>query len=229
MSGTTPPHLPPDRRGSAGVPASPATIPGARWFAAHELRTPLQAVKGGVELLLEARGAGLGPELLEIVGLIATAATELEGQLDLLAELAALHTARHPAPVAIDLQALLARPAVATALAAPAMPAGPALDTRVLVAPEPFDRALTLLTAAAGGALPCALRLGDSGTIGLELAIPAGGDGAGSIRRALALELFQHAAVTTTTVTGTGLDLDLDLDPAPALRRCPTGFPACGC
>lgn len=207
MSGSTqPPAIGP----SSGSPGPPP-----RWFAAHELRTPLQAIKGGVELLLEARGAGLRPELLDAVALIATAALDLERQLDLMAELADIAVAPRPAPRAMALVDLLARPEVAKALVPPPALAGLPSKVRVLVAPEPFGRALTLLAGAQNGPrgpLSCALHVVEPVVIRLELGFVACGSGAGSVAQRLARELFGLSAVDLSEPAVPGLEL--------ALRRC---------
>ncbi len=190
MAGTT--------RPSSTGPSNGSRESAPRWFAAHELRTPLQAIKGGVELLLEAQGAGLRPDLLDAVSLIATAATDLERQLDLLAELGALADAPRPAPQAVALLDLLARPEVAQALALPETIGGLPSTLQVLVAPEPFGRALTLLVGAQSGRpgpMPCALRLAGSAGIRLELGFVACGSGAGSVALRLARELLDLSAV----------------------------------
>ncbi|MEZ5863504.1 MAG: histidine kinase dimerization/phospho-acceptor domain-containing protein [Geminicoccaceae bacterium] len=194
MSGTTQPSA----TGHPSTTGPSSGSPAPRWFAAHELRTPLQAIKGGVELLLEAQGAGLRPELLDVVTLIATAATDLESQLDLMAELAALADAPRPAPRVVALADLLALPEVARALAPPPPVAGLSPTLRVLVAPEPFGRAMTLLAAARQGPrgpLSCALHVTGPTDIRLELGFVACGSGAGSVALRLARELLALAVV----------------------------------
>lgn len=194
---------------------SGSLAPEPRWFAAHELRTPLQAIKGGVELLLEARGAGLRPELLDAVALIATAAIDLERQLDLMAELATLAADPHPEPRAVALIDLLARPEIAIALVPPPSLAGLPPAVRVLVAPEPFGRALTLLAGAQHGPrgpLSCALRVAGPASIRLGLDFVACGSGAGSVALRLARELLARSAVVLYERSMPGLEL--------AMRRC---------
>lgn len=190
MAGTT--------RPSSTGPSSGSPESAPRWFAAHELRTPLQAIKGGVELLLESQGAGLRREALDAVSLITTAAADLERQLDLLAELATVADAPRPAPQPVALFDLLARPEVAQALALPGALADLPSTLQVLVAPEPFGRALTLLAGAQSGRpgpISCALRLTGSAGIRLELAFVACGSGAGSVALRLARELLDLSAV----------------------------------
>ena len=58
--------------------AASAAPPAERWFASHELRTALQAVRGGLDLLLASAARGLSASQLEAVSLIAGAATDLE-------------------------------------------------------------------------------------------------------------------------------------------------------
>jgi hypothetical protein len=196
-------------------PSSLSLAPEPRWFAAHELRTPLQAIKGGVELLLEARGAGLRPELLDAVTLIATAASDLERQLDLMAELAALAGGLRPEPRAVALHDLLARPDVAQAIVPPPGLAHLPPTVRVLVAPEPFGRALTLLAGARQGPpgpLSCALHITGSADIHLELDFIACGSGVGSVALRLSRELLGLSAVALDQPAKPGLVL--------AMRRC---------
>ncbi len=212
MPGTTPPRA--TGPSSEAHPASSARAE-PRWFAAHELRTPLQAIKGGVELLLEARGAGLRPELLDVVTLIATAAIDLERQLDLLAELSALAHAIRPGPRAVALRDLLARPEIAQALMPPATPAGLPGTVRVLVAPELLGRAMTLLAQAQSGArarLSCDCVVVDAASVRLGLCFVACGSGAGAVALRLARELLEHAAVVMSGGAVRGLEL--------TMRRC---------
>ena len=168
-----------------------------------------------MELLLEAQGAGLRPELLDAVTLIATAAIDLERQLDLLAELSTLAQGGRPDPSSVALHDLLARPEIAQALMPPATLAELSGTLRVLVAPEPLGRALTLLAQAQSGQrarLPCDRIVVDGTSVRLDIRFTACGSGAGAVARHLARELLEHSAV----VLGDGAPARLEL----TMRRC---------
>ncbi len=186
-----------------------------RWFASHEIRTPLQAIKGGVELLLEARGAGLCPDMLDAITLIATAVTDLERQIGLLGELAALAHAPPSPPRAIALRELVALPELARVLGACATPRALPETVRLLVAPDPLARALDLLAEVASGSpegVTCdQLDIGAT-VVRLRIRFVACGSGAGSVALRLARELIELAAVVVDEHTATGLAL--------SIRRC---------
>ena len=206
----------PVREPSGGIAHAPraATI-APRWFASHEIRTPLQAIKGGVELLLEARGAGLRPDMLDAVTLIATAVTDLERQIGLLGELAALGHAPPSPPRAIALREFVALPELARMLGACAAPMALPETVRLLVAPDPFARALELLAEAAGGSPEGAtcnhLDIG-AAAVRLRIRFMACGSGAGSVALQLARELIERAAVVVDEHAATSIAL--------SIRRC---------
>jgi hypothetical protein len=178
-----------------------------RWFAAHELRTPLQAIQGGVALLLEERGNGLSPLQLEAVGVITAAAIELERCTSRLAELAALDAGPALQPRAICLDALLRGVELSGKLNAISTAPG-AEEVEVMAVPELAQRALHHLATVgrAGGAdsaLTCMLETLDAETVMLALAIGPPPAGDGSVAWQLAAALFERAGISAR-VTDTG-------------------------
>jgi signal transduction histidine kinase len=179
---------------------SPAAADAARWFAAHELRTPLQGIQGGIALLLEERGAGLSGVQLEALGLIAEASADLEQCIDHLAELAALGATPAPPPQKLALGALVAVPALGL-VCGPKLASHATLD--VLVVPQLASRALCHLRtlAEAGDAqlrgtavgLGCELESVEEHAITLALALRPSASGDGAVVWHLAAALMQHA------------------------------------
>jgi len=102
-------HEAPERfRWSGGRSDSPADKAGceletalAGWYAGHELATPLHAIRGSAELMLDGSLGRLSGELLEAAALIAESARALERRLALLAAIERLgqRTPAAPAPV----------------------------------------------------------------------------------------------------------------------------------
>ena len=167
-----------------------------RWFAAHELRTPLQAIQGGVALLLEERGNGLSPLQVEAISVIAAAAIELERCTVRLAELAALDETPAATPRVVHLDTLLR--ASDTGGQANVEPASEAVERlEILTVPELVESALHHLATLGGSdrSPTCVLEAVNTETVTLAIAIgpPAAGDGA--IAWKLATALFDRAGV----------------------------------
>ena len=185
-----------DRR-AIGSLVPPTATDSTRWFAAHELRTPLQGIQGGVALLLEEGAAGLSALQLEALGLIATATADLERCITHLAELAALGATAPPPKERLALGALLAASESARGLmCGPRLAARTSLD--VLVAPPMALRALhhlTTLSRACGEApgLACELDTIEDDVITLTLALNPSASGDGAVVWHLASALMQHA------------------------------------
>jgi hypothetical protein len=201
---------------ATGEAGRPAAAEATGWFAAHELRTPLQGIQGGVALLLEERGAGLSSLQLEALGLIATAAADLERCIAHLAELAALDTAPAAPPERLALGVLLAALGQPRETCGPELAAATALD--VLIAPAPAGRALRHLAALApsgdrAAGLDCSLEtLADERVIlRLPLGPRASGDGA----------VLWHVAATLMQRAGGRLQLAVDGTTRLILRRAP--------
>jgi hypothetical protein len=199
-----------------GEAGRPAAAEATGWFAAHELRTPLQGIQGGVALLLEERGAGLSSLQIEALGLIATAAADLERCIAHLAELAALDTAPAAPPERLALGVLLAALGQPRETCGPELAAATALD--VLIAPAPAGRALRHLAALArsGGratGLDGSLEtLADERvTLRLPLGPRASGDGA----------VLWHLAATLMQRAGGRLQVAEDGTTRLILRRAP--------
>ncbi len=180
-------------RSDGGRPAADA----ARWFAAHELRTPLQGIQGGVALLLEEQGAGLSPLQLEAIGLISAATAQLERCVTRLAELADVAASPAAPRRALTLSALLEKAALRCGLRrGPGLAAAAGLD--VLVAPDLVRRAFEHLAAlaATGGdpqGLECELAAVDDETIALDLAVAPSPGGDGTVAWHLAAALAERA------------------------------------
>lgn len=180
----------------------PVAADATRWFAAHELRTPLQGIQGGLALLLDEGRAGLSALQLEAVGLIAAASADLERCITHLAELAALLSTAAPTPQRLALGDLVAPPDATLGLhCGPLLVAQSALD--VLVAPTLIVRALRHLTtlAEAGGVgaglartgLACEIETVEIDAITLGLAFNPSASGDGAVVWHLAAALMQHA------------------------------------
>lgn len=183
------------------------------WFAGHELRTPLQAIKGGVELLLEERGKGLSALQVEALGLITEATAELERCVALLGELAA--EAEEPAavPEPEPLGDWFARPEIQRYLTLTGQLPSAAAALEVVVAPATAARALACLASLAANGkrvepLVCALTSVEPETCGLDLSTGNAASGNGAIARQLAARLFERAGISvqqsgveTTTLT----------------------------
>lgn len=168
-----------------------------RWFAAHELRTPLQGIQGGLALLLEERAAALSALQLEALSLIATATGDLERCIANLSELAALDTIPAPPPEKLPLGALLAPSEHSLQLlCGPQLAAWTTLD--VLVAPQLANRALHHLTLLArsgelASGLACELETVQDDAITLTLAVAPSASGDGAVVWRLATALMRHA------------------------------------
>jgi signal transduction histidine kinase len=167
-----------------------------RWFAAHELRTPLQAIQGGVALLLEDRANGLSPLQVEAVSVIAAAAIELERCTLRLAELAALDETPDAPPRVVHLDTLLG------ALETQDKPNGKlpseAVErVEILTVPELVESALNHLATLGvlDGPPTCELEALNSETVTLAIAIGPPTAGEGAIAWRLAMALFERAGV----------------------------------
>ncbi len=117
--------------GRSTPPEPPATRP---WFAAHELFTCLNAVRGASELLLAGAAGPLSAEGLGAVATIAEAARELEGHIRHCQAIDRLRDAPRPTQRPARLSELL-----------PENGGGPLPEVLVLVAAEEIRAAFSLL------------------------------------------------------------------------------------
>jgi hypothetical protein len=181
-------------RGSGSLAACP-TPPAERWFASHELRTALQAIRGGLDLLLASAARGLSTPQLEAVSLISGAATDLERQADELAELWQLSESPPPPARQVGLQSLLVSPPVERWLTPqPGLVA--AWDSlEVSLQPEVAMRAFARFRQLAGDddAMPIDLIAVGGHDVALGLAVPPPIAGDRAIAWRLAQELCRHA------------------------------------
>jgi hypothetical protein len=187
-----------------------------RWFAAHELRTPLQAIQGGVALLLEERGNGLSPLQVEAVSVIAEAAIELERCTLRLAELAALDEAPAAAPRVVHLDTLL-RTSDTAGEANVTLASAAAERLEILTVPELVESALHhLATLGRSDRSPsCVLEAvtAEAVTLAIAMGPPTAGDGAIAWR--LAMALFERAGAVVQSNETDAIRL--------ILRRAPGG------
>lgn len=206
--------------GGPRAQAAGATPPAERWFASHELRTSLQAIRGGLELLLAGSARGLSTAQLEALSLIAGAATDLERHGDELAELWQLIEQAPPQPARVELQGLLSSPIlVRRVMARPDLVAvWDKLD--VLLQADLAARAIERLARLGCATEPTALDLKDVSKdhVALRMAVspPAAGDRAIAWR--LALELCRHAGIGCSPEQGCGCTLTFRLVAAAAAR-----------
>ncbi len=135
---------------------SRSTRPATAWYAAHELRTPLHAIKTGVEMLLDGSMGRLDAEALAGVGLIADAAARLDAVLALLVEAETLDPSR---TMAVIVPADLLRAAGFTV-------AGE-VRARCLGDAAALKRAFALLAPARGDTIAAAVE-----DVGLRLTLP---------------------------------------------------------
>jgi hypothetical protein len=197
----------PGRGSTAASPAKPAE----RWFASHELRTALQGVRGGLDLLLASAARGLSTAQLEAVRLIAGAATDIEHQVDELAELWQLAESSPPDAQQVGLRCLLAAsPIDRWILPQPGLVAAwEGLEVRLQ--PEVAIRAFERFRQLAGHdvAMPLDLLAIGQDVVTLELAVlpPVAGDRAIAWR--LARELCRHAGFDCAPQIETGCRLIL--------------------
>jgi signal transduction histidine kinase len=207
--------------GSLGSDVSPAAR-ATRWFAAHELRTPLQGIQGGVALLLEERGAGLSALQLEALGLISAATADLERCIAHLGELAAVETSPAAPRERLAIGALVRAAAPAPGLAmTPALAAAATLD--VLVVPTLARRALGRLVGLAHGpeaALDLVCDLAEIEDDRLTLVLPAapGASGDGAVLWQLAAAEMQCAGASLEA--GVGGTSRITLHRAPDMPIC---------
>lgn len=171
-----------------------------RWFASHELRTPIQAIRGGVELVLEDGGKGLSALQLEAMSLIADAAAALERCVGCLAELADLAECPPPPLDSLALDAFLAAPEIARHVSVDRDLLAVAA-VKVELAPGPAGRALAELARPQAGSEQAgrlSLDLEEVGAdqvnIAVELAPVSSGDGA--VSRRLAVMLLRHSGIS---------------------------------
>lgn len=173
----------------------------------------MQAIKGGVELLLEERGTGLSALQVEALGLIAGATAELERCVAMLAELASLDAETAVLVEPQPLGAWLARPEIERYLA-PTPQLLAAAGVEVLVAPDMAARALHRLVEAAesgnrGAPFTCELAGIDCASCALGLSIPQQASGNGAVARQLATALFERAGISLRHTAGTTTVLTL--------------------
>lgn len=188
----------------------------SRWFASHELGTSLHALRGGVELLLSERGAGLSALQLEAMSLIAAATGSIERSVLLLGELAMLADEPPAVPEEVGLSALLKAPAISSFLAPDARLLEAGRDLPVRLAPGLVHRAIGHLARAGvagrpGHPIACDLRAvsPDTVSIGLAVGFPASGEGAIALRLATALLEAAGAVFRSAGVAETGAILCL--------------------
>lgn len=197
-------------QGLGSTAASPAQ-PAERWFASHELRTALQAVRGGLDLLLASAARGLSTAQLEAVRLIAGAATDIERQVDDLAELWQLVESPPPAVQQVGLRCLLASPPLDRwILPQPGLVAAwDGLEVRLQ--PEEAIRAFERFRQLARGDETMKLDLMAIGqdAVTLELAVPPPTAGNRAIAWRLARELCRHAGFDCAPQAETGCTLIL--------------------
>ncbi len=195
-----------------GMAGARAARDAVGWFAAHELRTPLQAIQGGVALLLEDRGAGLSATQLEALGLINAATADLERCITHLCELAALSASSPAAPQVVPLVELLAASGTAVRLR-PSAALEPAATTAVHVVPSLVRRALVQLSALApaGGTrgLDCEVGAIAADWIGLDFRLAPSASGDGALAWQLASALIERAGATLATTTARSVRLTL--------------------
>lgn len=195
---------------SLAASAAPAA---ERWFASHELRTALQAVRGGLDLLLGSAARGLSTSQLEAVSLIAGAATDLERHSDALAELWQLIQRPPPPAQRVKLRCLLASPSVAQCITPqPGLVAAwDGLEVRLQ--PEVATRAFEQLAELAepSQAMPLDLIAAGPADIALELMVPPPSAGDRAIAWQLIRELCRHAGLGCTPNSETGCVLTLQL------------------
>jgi hypothetical protein len=187
------------------MPATHRVVaPATRWFASHELRTALQAIRGGVELLLGGRARGLSAQDLDAVSLIAAAVGELERHVHGLAELWLLVEADLPAPDQLALGELLATPAVASTFRpAPALAA--AADQLVVrVSADLVARAFAAFARHTRDAGDRSIELAEvtAEHVVLKLAMAPSMAGEGAIAWRLAEELCHRGGAGCTPVGG---------------------------
>lgn len=191
--------------------AASAAPPAERWFASHELRTALQAVRGGLDLLLASAARGLSASQLEAVSLIAGAATDLERHAAELAELWQLIESPPPRAQQIELRSLLALPPVARWLTPqPNLVAacdGLEVRAQLDVATRAFAQLGQL--AADNQAMPLDLISVGHHDVALELVVPPPSAGDRAIAWRLAQELCRHAGFSCVLQSGPGCTLTL--------------------
>lgn len=194
-----------------GSPAACPTSPAERWFASHELRTALQAVRGGLDLLLASTARGLSTSQLEAVSLISGAASDLERHTDELAELWQLIEGAPPAAQQVELRHLLALPPVARWIAPqPGLVA--ALDElEVRLHPEGATRAFEQLglLARENETMPLDLIAVGQRDVALRLTVPPPSAGDRAIAWRLAQELCRNAGFSCVPDSGNGCTLTL--------------------
>lgn len=195
----------------AGSLAASAGPPAERWFANHELRTALQAVRGGLDLLLASAARGLSTSQLEAVSLIAGAATDLERHTDELAELWQLIESPPPPAQRVELRSLLVLPPVARCITPPpdlvAAWDGLEVGLHQQVATLAFERLGEL--AEANQAMPLDLISVGRDDIALRLVVPPPSAGDRAIAWHLAQALCRHAGFSCAPETRTGCVLIL--------------------
>lgn len=197
-------------RGQGSLAACSAP-PAERWFANHELRTALQAVRGGLDLLLASAARGLSTSQLEAVSLIAGAATDLERHTNELAELWQLIESPQPPAQQVELQCLLASPPIARWMTPqPGLVAAwDGLDVRLQ--PDVATRAFAQLRQLTGDnqATPLDLIAVRQHDIALRLVVPPPSAGDRAIAWRLAQALCRHAGFSCAPENGTGCVLTL--------------------
>jgi len=188
-----------------------AVPPAERWFASHELRTSLQAIRGGLELLLAGSARGLSTAQLEAVSLIAGAATDLEHHGDALAELWQLIESPAPQAQPVELRRLLALPPVAQLITPqPGLVAawdGLAVCLHLEVAALAFEQLGQL--AGNNQTMPLDLIAVGQRDVALRLVVPPPSAGDRAIAWRLAQEFCRHAGFCRVSVSGAGCVLTL--------------------
>lgn len=192
---------------------STATADATGWFAAHELRTPLQGIQGGVALLLEERGAGLSPLQLEALGLISKATADLERCIAQLTELAAIKASPPERLERVAVASLLTSLPSAQLLGQEASLAA-TNNLEVLVAPALVCRALQHLAALArrGGTvegLGCKIDAITDDRIELSFASAPLASGDGAVAWQVVAALVQQAGGHLQAGSGTKTRLTL--------------------
>lgn len=197
-------------QGPGSLAACPAP-PAERWFASHELRTALQAVRGGLDLLLTSAARGLSTSQLEAVSLIAGAATDLERQADELAELWQLIESPPPPAQQVGLRCLLALPPVDRWMSPQSALTAAWDGLEVRVQPEMAMRAFARFRQLAGDdeAMPLELIAVGQHDVALRLAVPPPLAGDRAIGWRLAQELCRHAGFDCVPQSTTGCTLTL--------------------
>jgi hypothetical protein len=197
-------------------PAACPSPPAERWFASHELRTALQAVRGGLDLLLASTARGLSTSQLEAVSLIAGAASDLERHTDELAELWQLIESPPPPAQRIELRCLLASPSIARWITPQPKLVAAWDGLKIGLDPEVATRAFQHLARFAGDdhAIPIDLVAVRRQDVALLLSLPQPSAGNGAIAWHLARQLCRRAGFSCDAKSGVGCVLTLQLDEA---------------